>query len=105
MANNQHSNPRVGDAKEAVMAQTEMNGLRFDGTAISRKALGGCDVAGCEAVAYSENCNAEGDEHRMHWHGTLHVRSKRFGSGQLCPVHAEEARQEWRTKRRQPANS
>ena len=77
----------------------ELSGLRFDGSPVPRKALGVCNVAGCEAVAYSEKCNAEGDEWRMHWHGTLHVRSKRFGSGQLCPAHAEEARQEQRDRR------
>lgn len=81
------------------MAGEAIRGTRFDGSAVPRKALGGCDVAGCGAVAYSENCNAEGDEWRMHHHGTLHVRSKRFSSGQLCPVHAEEARQEWRDRK------
>jgi len=56
-------------------------------------------VSECPEIAYKENCNAEGDENRMHWHGTLHVISPKFGSGQLCPKHAEEARQEWRDAR------
>ncbi len=79
------------------MMQTE--GRRFDGSAIPRVALGTCNVEGCDAIAYSENCNAEGSETRMHWHGTLHVISPKFGSGQLCPRHAEEARQEWRDRK------
>ena len=74
----------------------ETEGRRFDGTAVPRVVLGACDIKSCHAAAYSENCNAEGSETRMHWHGTLHVISKKFGSGQLCPTHAEEARQEWR---------
>lgn len=78
----------------------ETEGMRFDGTSIQRVALGTCNVEGCDAVAYSENCNAEVSETRMHWHGTLHVISKKFGSGQLCSVHAEEARQEWRDRKR-----
>ena len=76
--------------------QTE--GKRWDKTLIPIVALGVCAVEGCEEIAYSENCNAEGDEGCMHWHGTLHVISARFGNGKLCPRHAEEARQEWRDR-------
>jgi hypothetical protein len=75
-------------------------GKRWDGTEIPITAIGLCAVQGCGQIAYSENCNAESDEDRMHWHGTLHVISARFGSGMLCPKHAEEAREEWREARR-----
>jgi hypothetical protein len=86
--------------------QTE--GKHWDGTPIPVTAIGVCAVEGCGEIAYAENCNAEGDEDRMHWHGTLHVISARFGSGRLCPKHAEEAREEWREARRKrlrPAHS
>jgi len=73
-----------------------MIGRRFDGTPVPHTVLGVCDVEGCEENAHTEECNAEGDEGRMHWHGTLHVPNPRYGSGQLCPRHAEECRQEWR---------
>lgn len=80
----------------------QTSGVRFTGEEVPVVALGTCDVSGCEEIAHKENCNAEGDEGRMHWHGDLHVRSQRFGSGRLCPKHAEECRQEWRSAR--PAN-
>lgn len=76
------------------------NGKRWDGTEIPRIALGKCDVVGCENIAYSENCNAEGSENRMHWHGAIHTISAKFGRGRLCPRHAEEARAEWRNRKR-----
>ena len=68
-------------------------GKRLDCTLIQREAIGTCAVSECGEIAYSENCNAEGNENRMHWHGGLHVRSPRFGNGVLCPRHAEEARE------------
>ena len=76
----------------------QINGRRFDGTSIPITAIGVCNVQGCGQIAYKENCNAEGDECRMHWHGTLHTKSSYFGSGMLCPKHAEECRQEWCAK-------
>ena len=79
-------------------------GRRWDGQEIPNMALGECEVEGCGEIAFKENCAAEGIEERMHWHGTQHVLepeyggSGKFGSGRLCPVHAEECRNEWRAK-------
>jgi len=89
-------------ARERKAMQTY--GVRFTGEAIPVTALGECDVAGCSGIAYKENCNAESSEGRMHWHGKLHVASSRFGSGQLCPHHAEECREEWRELREAKAS-
>ena len=79
---------------------TVQDGRRWTGEAIPNAAIGECAVIGCEQVAFKENCVAEGDEGRMHWHGTQHVISERFGSGMLCPKHAEECRNEWREARK-----
>ena len=49
-----------------MTTNNETEGMRFDGTAIPRIALGVCNVEGCDAIAYSENCNAEGNESKMH---------------------------------------
>ena len=78
--------------------QTE--GRRWTGEAVPITAIGICDVEGCGGIAYKEECNAEGDSGRMHWHGTLHTLSARFGSGRLCPKHAKECRQEWSARRK-----
>lgn len=79
-------------------------GIRWTGESIPRTAIGECDVRDCGQIAFKEECNAEGEAGRMHWHGTLHVISPKFGGGKLCPKHAEECRQEWADmrKKRQP---
>jgi len=85
------------------------DGKRWDGQDIPNMAIGECEVDGCGAVAFKEKCVAEGDEGRMHWHGTQHTLepqyggSGKFGNGRLCPTHAEECRNEWRAlARRRP---
>ena len=79
-------------------------GKRFDGSVVPDVTLGPCDWPDCTAVARSEECNAEGDEGRMHWHGRVHVGlalgSERAAIGlmRLCPEHAEFVRAYWRSR-------
>lgn len=85
----------------------EQCGIRWDGSQIEVVKLGTCEVRGCRNDAYKENCNAEGSETRMHWHGLIHTVADdgngRGGLKALCQCHAEEARQAWRKRRTKTA--
>ncbi len=70
---------------------------RWDGTPVPVVELGQCREPGCTATAYTEKCNAEGDENRAHWHGAVHTVDDHLRA--LCPEHAEQARQAWRDLR------